>query len=883
MNSMKYYRFTIAGLFIFSLVAGIFSSPSLQVRAQSEEGWTTPVNLSNSGSTTSPTMVIDDKGTIHVFWFDEFDGYKYANSSDGVTWSEPKTVQTPFPVDKDTPIKPVMLAGLNGEIHILWKDNKGVLQYRQSSSTNLGTPSSWIAQYTLADSIVKFDAVVDSQGTLHIGYINNLESDKESPGVYYRRLSGSGWSPATVIYPSKYYRSLEVNDDANIQLSTTTIDDAVNVYLAWDDRSQRRIFLSKSEDGGTNWGESFQVRGPEDFSGVELPYNIDLSSSGDQVLLLWQAGIPGDQCVQYSQWSSDGAKQFSNPLKVQEEFAQCPQSGQLMHSDNNFSVVLFNTFNNLSLMAWNGSRWSTQLTQNEIASFINPVTLDSVLMGCQNASYFKDKIYVVGCDTGSGGDIWFTSRPLGLIDKWFPPPSIWGDPISITSADQKIKSLLSVADLDNHIHDLWIQNPPKGSGALIQYARWDGTKWTDPSTIISGSKLNPSQPILNLDSQGILLLAWVDSTSGDMYFTWANSDYASSASEWQTPIYIPSASTTNSSPDILTDSSDRMIIAYAVPINEERGIYIIESDDLGTTWSKPYRVFDASALNWHMVDRPHIAATGDGRLHILFERYALWGDERNSIGLYYIQSSDGGITWSQPEAVSEQPVQWSELISDGESNLHRLWQEQRDSTLVSLHQFSSDGGTTWSAPTTLTSLTDITVVNSISKDQSGNLYFLQLTGPDNPAVLDQRWDKSRWKTEEHKALDLGSDPWDPSSIVSGVSADGYLVVSTMIDSSEADAKWQSKIFSMVQFLEPSGMIPTPYPVLIPTAGPVQVGTQAALQISQTSVPSSPLAGVQDNVSFWSKNRNLIGLMLLGMVVVLLGSVVISRSKSNDNK
>src|SRR5512139_113771 len=74
---MKKYKYLIAFLFILSLVMGAAPGSVSTVRAQSNEDWTDPLNLSNSGSSVSPSVVVDSKGTIHAFWLDEFNGYQY--------------------------------------------------------------------------------------------------------------------------------------------------------------------------------------------------------------------------------------------------------------------------------------------------------------------------------------------------------------------------------------------------------------------------------------------------------------------------------------------------------------------------------------------------------------------------------------------------------------------------------------------------------------------------------------------------------------------------------------------------------------------------------------------------------------------------------------
>jgi hypothetical protein len=166
---------------------------------------------------------------------------------------------------------------------------------------------------------------------------------------------------------------------------------------------------------------------------------------------------------------------------------------------------------------------------------------------------------------------------------------------------------------------------------------------------------------------------------------------------------------------MLVDASDRILIAYAITLNEQRGVYVIQSSDLGSTWSSPVRAFDATAVNWEMVDQPKLAVTEDGRLHILFTQYTLLGGQK-AVGLYYSQSTDGGLTWTSPQMVNQNPVEWSEIESF-QQTLHRFWQEKDQSVTSTYHQISSDGGMTWSQsaalPSDLNVLSDILFKNGI--------------------------------------------------------------------------------------------------------------------------------------------------------------------------
>ncbi len=69
---------------------------TLPAKAQSTaEPWSEPVNLSHSGAATSPYLVVDDQGIVHVFWEDEYAGTTYTRRADGV-WQPPSTGEFPF-------------------------------------------------------------------------------------------------------------------------------------------------------------------------------------------------------------------------------------------------------------------------------------------------------------------------------------------------------------------------------------------------------------------------------------------------------------------------------------------------------------------------------------------------------------------------------------------------------------------------------------------------------------------------------------------------------------------------------------------------------------------------------------------------------------------
>jgi hypothetical protein len=163
-------------------------------------------------------------------------------------------------------------------------------------------------------------------------------------------------------------------------------------------------------------------------------------------------------------------------------------------------------------------------------------------------------------------------------------------------------------------------------------------------------------------------------------------------------------------------------------------------------------------------------------------------------------------------------------------------------------------------------------------DQFGRLYDLQLTGPEKLTLLDQRWDQSAWDVEPPQTLEIDAKSWTPSSLVSAISSDGYLLASVLGDSVDLQAKSQSEIISLGQFVEPSESAPAPYTALIPAA-PITAGTQTLVNNSGISTPDTPFANIDDSQPFLAKNRNVVGLLLIGGVLIFFIFIILATSRS----
>ena len=859
---------------IFALAISTFFVFVPKSLAQAGIGWTDPINLSNSGASTDPLIVVDTNSVVHVIWVDEFDGYKYVESPNGVDWTTPISVSFPFSPE-DAP--PRFEVTENGLIHAFWDDDENILYYAQVPQNNMGSSNSWRSLVRLEDSVVDYDVATDDTDGLHVNYIKNDGPDSEPAGVYYRRsINGGGsWSIAQMLFESPYFRSL-TDENAHVRVATSSSADLENVYVVWDNPALKKIFMSRSLDRGQTWDSPSEVLGSDQNPSYESSFNAEIESVNDGILLTWQTGEPGIRCSQYSIWSIDGGIHWGDAIRIFDELGSCPQRIGFNVFNDDYGVVVLKIEENIAIIAWNGSEWSNLQIQDELSTLSNPITLDPILYHCQYFSFRNEQLYSVGCDEGNSKDIWFSSRSLGTMENWFPSPSVWGVPQTIINVPQKISSISSVADINNDIHAVWAQSPFLGDDfePAIYYALWDGVAWSKPSQIIVTS-YTPVGLSLTSDNQGRLLLVWVDQESGDLFFSWGNSNRANIPLEWTSPIILPSSAKLISSPDILVDSSGNIVVSYAVTLNENRGIYMVRSDNLGETWSAPLQMIDAISYEWDAIDRPKLALTSDGRLHTLFPRYSVSGGIR-PMGLYYSQSEDGGATWSEPVEISDKLVTWHQVIVSKDQTLNLLWQENYDQTTTNVHRISNDNGVTWNNPTVVSSTREKSVSIDVGTDPTGQLHLLQLSGGDELMIQEWVSDGLRWSAQSSGVIFRNAEESTPLEFLVEIAPEGYLGIISIFETRGGDGILDYRLTGFGRYVDMAlPVLPLPAGVIPPAA--LSVNLTVVPDVQSTPTFNSPLVGVNNPAPV--VNKNAVGLVMI-IVVLIIMVVIIRPGKSN---
>lgn len=878
------------------LLSGAVSTPGY---AQVKEGiWSVPVNLSHTGSTTNPKMVVDSDGVIHAIWTDAFAGTLYSFNKDG-KWSTPYQVSLPFGKENvrlfSTPV---------GLIYAFWIDSRGILFYSSVFSASFGNAKQWSPAKLLADSTVEFDLAVDSQGVLNLAYIFNLDTAGYPAGVYYQQMSAgsTNWTAPVLLYQSSYFRGITA-DLANVKVAVTQKGQASSIYIVWDNRLRKQVFLNKSLDSGYTWDSPVEISRPVADSENTSPFYIRVGAIGDQVVLIWQDGDPKLNCNHYFQLSHDSGKSWGDRQQFMLNLNGCELAGQV-YANGADSFLLETEINkNIYLLLLNQNEWSTSYLQNSLADFTNPETFNTVNFDCMQFAFQRDqgRLLVVGCDSNRSlsaasfnpaestdetgvGDIWFQSRPLGKVEEWFPKQSSWKSPSLLAGNIKQISSPSLVTDSYENVYAFWIQPntgtaPQESNGSagkdFIYFARWNGERWSQPAPILSSPEGSTGQPSAAIDDKGRLLVVWSGGSSGEIYFSEADSAQATSAGDWSAVQQLPKIRTGSMSPDIVISDDGSISVAYAVPFNEGRGIYIIQSNDNGRTWTDPRLVFDGAAAGWEMVDSPKITNAANGSLHVIWTRSDIVAGA-GSQALYYANSLDGGRSWSDARQVSNGVLLWNGILATVNGEIHRFWQEETTGRTIIWHQFSTDNGANWSNPSSISSYHKAIGSININTDAAGgaHLFLLDDEGGGLYSLLHYTWQNLAWTKGEQ--LSLASKSYrNVDDLAAVVSQSGIMtVVFSATQNSSINADLQQELLFTNQVIDLSAQP-------LPTTSNKTPSPQATIS---PTVISSPISGMEmtpttanlpasnsNNQS--SQNQPFQWLIVAGVILVVSGLVI----------
>jgi hypothetical protein len=895
-TSQPALHWVVSLLLVIVVLAG---NPS-HAFSQSDD-WLPPVNLSMSGGATSPAIAVDNEGNQHVIWLDTFAGFMYTKSTeDG--WTLPVVGNFPFSPPRTLSTaritaltiaeypNPMLYTDLRGRIHAFWIDSRNILYHSSVNAVSFGNGGAWLGRRVIAESALSMSVAMDASGNFHIAYIRNLTSTYSPAGIYYRAINGTtlGLSQPVLLSQSPYFRSM-LPEDANVSIATSWIDESEKIFVAWDNRPRNRISIIKSPDAGASWSEPQIVDGPEVNTSPVIPFNIRVGAYGSNVVMLWQVDQPGESCTQEYQWSEDGGETWSGRQRMLTNLPGCADDNQFLVGTYGQMLLMSKMFGQVYLLAWDNSRWSNPQIQTMLSSFIDEETYNLVDLRCQYASISnKEVLYVVGCDTGIGGDIWLTSRRFTNISTWFPTATTWSNPTTITESGEIAFSSSIASDDEGNAHLVWSQmEDPSATinGMTLQYARYDGKNWSLPLLVFGQPVLNVASPSITI-FENRLYLTWVDRISGEIHFTSATADRATNPREWMPPKILPIPRQGGESPDIVVTSDGTIHVVYAIPINEYRGIYVVSSIDDGETWSDPVLVFDAVGSGFSMVSQPQIVAKDDDNLHLTFTRHSLSSNNQVT-GLFQVQSDDAGESWTDARIISEGNITWSDVKVTKQGLIHILWQESGGGRHVLWHEYSRNNGRTWSNKGSAQNTMIRPELSSLLEDSNGQIHLLQISKDEKESLSLKHWvwKEPQWSVAEINELIVNSSQ-NASALLSTITTDNQIVtvyaVSLLNGTEESNRR---TLFSTARAVNPSevtqdqGEAPVSAEVIEPAVEASTVGVPENLEtpMNEEALISEPVRPLIDDTPV-DRNSQWEGLIIgivaaFGAIFILLMLVI----------
>ena len=843
--------------------------PSSVLAQDTDDPWTEPLNLSHSGVAIKPNMVTDSEGFIHVIWQDDLGNYVYSRF-DGDQWSSPEMTDLnsvfrlpgpdepvdPFQMANYTGPNPLFTAGPDKRIFAFWINPEGRVYVSNVDNSSFKDDVAWGSGRLITPGAASFAAVVDALGALHVAFLRTEDDPDNPPGIYYTQSknNGGGWTKPVRLYESSYLRTL-AQGEAHLSVTTAETEGTTRVYVAWDNQPRKQVLLAQSADGGVNWEQPELVAGPSPNSGLAGPFNVQVGTFENSVVLVWQNGLPEGTCTQFYRFSRDAGKTWNEPQPMLEDLLGCAQSNEFLAELSNSSgdslYLLTKTKTEVILSAWDGRKWSQPQVQQMLSGFEEPEIYSDVVYGCHRASLLGKRLYVVGCDEGGGGDVWVTSRDLGSNTSWFSSPA-WSQPSPVTSDNPAMEAIELVATDDGIFHAFFSQQQDPS----VYYTNWDGELWSRMTPVLRLPEGEAGWPAIAAGPGNELFLI-IPTNQGALYLSRAISRDAVIASSWSTPTRLGiNHDGKIGSVDIAWDVAGTLYVAYSVPVNEQRGIYLVLSEDQGTTWSEPLQVFDGVGAGFDFVDAPSLLISDNGLLQVIWKVQLIQGDGvLQPLSLYYARSEDGGHTFNDAEPIVEEPVAWREILSDGKGNLHLLWQSQELTTVWD--QVSLDDGHTWQYPQ---GLPDNGSLAAATGDPAGRLHFV---GGGLSAVDHWLWDGSHWKSEVPLGWHLTSPQKSAVELLAvAINKQGKMLVVLAEPTGEGDVTEMSLLYSTRTLELPTQqtaiketptqtlLSPTLTPVtptaqrsstLVSTIESVPTNSQGQTDRTETNDPISPLA------------------------------------------
>jgi hypothetical protein len=346
------------------------------------------------------------------------------------------------------------------------------------------------------------ETVVDSAGNVNIVWLEYLP-DPFNTEIYLLRSTDSG---------TNWGEKINVSDSPDISLNPDiAVDTSNNISVAWQewipDTTQYDIYFRRSTTGGANWGPSINV---SDTVWESSNPSIAIDPTGN-IYIVWleriyRGGV--DKYEIHGSLSVDNGATWSSSVTISEILYESPP--KLAVSNLGLLAIAWRSGAStdkgeiyFSLSANHGALWTTpvNISKTSTESVLPDITFD-----------YAGNIYIVWKDQ-------IAQNAEILAVKSQDNGTTWTTALNISNTAGYSRSPSIQADLIGNIDAVWMDQTPGNYEVYFSRSTDGGTTWSQ-AVNVSNTTGDSQNPKLGLNSMGYLFIAWIDKTPGnpDIYF-----------------------------------------------------------------------------------------------------------------------------------------------------------------------------------------------------------------------------------------------------------------------------------------------------------------------------------------------------------------------------
>jgi hypothetical protein len=391
-------------------------------------------------------------------------------------------------------------------------------------------------------------------------------------------------------------------------------------------------------------------------------------------------------------------------------------------------------------------------------------------------------------------------------------------------------------DPSGGVHVAWQEELDDGR-SFIAYAAYADGVWSPANEIVTSPESQVADyPTLAADSQGDLHLVFRGNST--LYYSRAYAPLARTAAGWSPPAALEYVQNYIGRPHLQVDNQNGLHLVYSIITGANSGIYYMNSSDGGRSWSDPLTVYKNNRAN-RSLDLPRLAVARDGKLHVAWVETS-YPETFPPLGIRYARSENGGSSWSEPVSLADGPYSFPELLATPAGELHLVFSGTAPDR-YKFHRWSADGGTAWSELYRDTELGGFQGLPSLVQDSRGFMHWLMVG-----SVFSARVDciyhtisqDGAWAPGETVLCGVASAQ-NPQDVVAKVVLGNqlHLAVQYPLDSETQPQGWQNEIYALNLDLPVPAIQPTPLPspTYLPPNAPQPVTTPAAA-FAQATLP-----------------------------------------------